>query len=64
MRQGNDVGTQYRSGIYIFVGAKAAGRSIARHLSALNAAGYGTITTEMIEARVLLRRKLPSAVPC
>jgi len=49
----------------VFVGSEEGGRSIARRLSAsLNTAGYGTITTEIIDASgVLLRRKLPSAVP-
>jgi len=49
MRQGNDVGTQYRSGIYVYSSEQ---RQLAENTtpSALNAAGYGTITTEMIEA--------------
>lgn len=52
MRQGNDVGTQYRSGIYVYSENQ---RKIAEALrdayqQALNSAGYGTITTEIIEA--------------
>ena len=52
MRQGNDVGTQYRSGIYYFDDAQheAAVRSMERYESALGAAGYEGITTEVVEA--------------
>lgn len=52
MRQGNDTGTQYRSGIYTF-GAeqqKAAEASRDRFQQALSAAGRGTITTEIVAA--------------
>ena len=43
MRQGNDVGTQYRSGIYVFTPAqrKAAEASKAMYDKALDAPGYG-----------------------
>src|SRR3954468_10201818 len=48
MRQGNDVGTQYRSGIYTFGEAqqRAAEGSRAAYQERLRAAGLGTITTE------------------
>ena len=49
MRQGNDVGTQYRSGIYFYDDAQreAAERSRDAFQQQLNAAGYGRITTEI-----------------
>ena len=49
MRQGNDVGTQYRSAIYAFGDAqkKAAEVSKAAYQKALSAKGLGTITTEI-----------------
>jgi len=49
MRQGNDVGTQYRSGIYYDDDAQraAAERSRDDYQRALSAAGHGTITTEI-----------------
>jgi len=47
MRQGNDVGTQYRSGIYTFNAAQeaAAKASLPVYQNRLNAAGHGRITT-------------------
>jgi peptide-methionine (S)-S-oxide reductase len=52
MRQGNDVGTQYRSGIYVFNEAqrRAAEASKAVYEKALGAEGYGAITTEIVSA--------------
>jgi peptide-methionine (S)-S-oxide reductase len=52
MRQGNDVGTQYRSGIYTYNPAQqvAAQASRAAFEQGLRAAGYGAITTEIVEA--------------
>jgi len=52
MRQGNDVGTQYRSGIYVYDEAqrKLAEASKAAYASALAAKGHGGITTEILDA--------------
>ncbi|EJM99606.1 peptide-methionine (S)-S-oxide reductase MsrA [Phyllobacterium sp. YR531] len=52
MRQGNDVGTTYRSGIYTFSPEQqaAAEASRATYQKALTASNRGTITTEIIEA--------------
>ncbi len=52
MRQGNDVGTQYRSGIYTTSDAQqaAAEASLARYQEALTAAGRGEISTEILPA--------------
>jgi peptide-methionine (S)-S-oxide reductase len=52
MRQGNDVGTQYRSGIYYFDDAQrqAAERSRDTYGRKLREAGYGPITTEILPA--------------
>jgi len=52
MRQGNDTGTQYRSGIYSFSDAQqqTALQSRDTYQQALNAERYGAITTEIIPA--------------
>ncbi|WP_172331758.1 peptide-methionine (S)-S-oxide reductase MsrA [Mangrovicoccus sp. HB161399] len=52
MRQGNDVGTQYRSGIYTHSEAQQAAALAARDAFGprLKAAGYGTVTTEILPA--------------
>ncbi len=52
MRQGNDVGTQYRSGIYTFTPAqrKAAEQSKAMYEKALKAKRFDAITTEVVDA--------------
>ena len=50
MRQGNDVGTQYRSGIYTFSDAQrtAAESSKAQYQEMLAKGGFGAITTEIV----------------
>src|ERR1700756_815615 len=52
MRQGNDVGTQYRSGIYTFSAEqkKAAEASKAMFQAELKKQRYGEITTEIVDA--------------
>ncbi|MEW5963949.1 MAG: peptide-methionine (S)-S-oxide reductase MsrA [Pseudomonadota bacterium] len=52
MRQGNDVGTQYRSGIYVYNDTQraAAEASKAAYQRVLSAAGLGAITTEILPA--------------
>ena len=67
MRQGNDVGTQYRSAIYWYDDEQRRAAEASRDAlpgRRSTAAGYGAITTEIAAARrVLLRRGLPPAVP-
>lgn len=52
MRQGNDRGTQYRSGIYVHDAQQrtAAEHSLSAYQSNLSAAGLGAITTEIVDA--------------
>jgi peptide-methionine (S)-S-oxide reductase len=52
MRQGNDVGTQYRSGIYTYTPEQqaAAVRTRAAYEAALKAEGFDPITTEIVDA--------------
>jgi peptide-methionine (S)-S-oxide reductase len=52
MRQGNDVGTQYRSAVYTFdeLQRKSAEASRDAYQEVLRKAGYGDITTEIREA--------------
>ena len=51
MRQGNDKGTQYRSGIYCYGDQQSvAAASQAKYQTALSAAGIGNITTEILPA--------------
>ena len=52
MQQGNDVGTQYRSGIYTYSEAQrdAVQRTKADFAARLRKAGYGAVTSEIIDA--------------
>lgn len=52
MRQGNDVGTQYRSGIYVTDAARRSAAEASRetYQRALTEAGLGPITTEILDA--------------
>jgi len=52
MRQGNDVGTQYRSGIYVSDASElaTAQASKAAYQERLTKAGFGPITTEIMES--------------
>ena len=52
MRQGNDVGTQYRSGIYTFNESQQAQALATRqqYQQALESAGHGEITTEILQS--------------
>jgi peptide-methionine (S)-S-oxide reductase len=51
MRQGSDIGTTYRSGVYTFSPEQKAAADTSRALyqKALDAAGHGRITTEIME---------------
>ncbi|MCC6919816.1 MAG: peptide-methionine (S)-S-oxide reductase MsrA [Alphaproteobacteria bacterium] len=52
MRQGGDIGTQYRSGIYTFSEAQKREAEAARagYATALKARGFGPVTTEILPA--------------
>ncbi len=52
MRQGNDAGTQYRSGVYTYSEAQKSAALASRdaYQQALSKRSYGTITTEVVEA--------------
>jgi len=52
MRQGNDVGTQYRSGIYYYNDAQCRAAEASRDMfqKELDRAGYGRVTTEILPA--------------
>ncbi len=52
MRQGNDAGTQYRSGVYCFDAEQRAAAESSRdgYAKVLAAAGFGAITTEIVDA--------------
>jgi peptide-methionine (S)-S-oxide reductase len=52
MRQGNDVGTQYRSGIYYFTDEqrREAEAAAASYEAALKTRGFGAVTTEVLPA--------------
>jgi peptide-methionine (S)-S-oxide reductase len=52
MRQGNDIGTQYRSGVYTYTQEQKMSAQSSRdtYQRRLDASGYGPITTEIVDA--------------
>ena len=52
MRQGNDVGTQYRSGIYTYTSTQRQAAEASKAMYQQELANYGAITTEICDAPV------------
>ena len=61
MRQGNDAGTQYRSGIYVYddTQREAALKSKEAYNASLKSEGFGPVTTEILDATAPMRKSAP-----